>query len=276
MTDRNEFSIRFWGTRGSIAVPGPHTVRYGGNTACFEVRCGGEVLVIDGGSGLMGLGRKLLREGRRDVKIFFTHTHWDHICGIPFFAPAYAPQTQVHFYAGHLLPDSSLKAVLCNMMMAPLFPVPIDVFRSCRFNDFDCGAAIEPVPGVSLSSCWLNHPNRACGYRIEHDGKSICIMTDTEHRKGELDKTIVDFCRNADIMVYDAMFTDDEYERHVGWGHSTWQEAIRVGDAANVGQVVLFHHNPMNNDDRMSAIEAAAAAARPGTIAAREGTELAL
>lgn len=276
MTDRNDFSIKFWGTRGSIAVPGPHTVRFGGNTACFEIRCGGEVLVIDGGSGLMGLGRKLLREGRRDVRIFFTHTHWDHICGIPFFAPAYAPDTEVHFYAGHLVPDSSLKAVLCNMMMAPLFPVPIDVFRSCRFNDFECGATQEPVPGVTLRTCWLNHPNRACGYRIEHGGKSICIMTDTEHRKGELDAIIVDFCRNADIMVYDAMFTDDEYERHVGWGHSTWQEAIRVGEAANVGRVVLFHHNPMNNDDRMSAIEAAAAAIKPGTIAAREGMELVL
>jgi len=274
MTDRDDFSIKFWGTRGSIAVPGPLTVRYGGNTPCFEIRCGGEVFVVDGGSGLMGLGRKLLREGRRDVKIFFTHTHWDHICGIPFFAPAYAPDTEVQFFAGHLVPDGSLKAVLCNMMMAPLFPVPIDVFRSCRFNDFECGAELEPIPGVKLTTCWLNHPNRACGYRIDHGGKSICIMTDTEHRKGELDSTIVNFCRNADIMVYDAMFTDDEYERHIGWGHSTWQEAIRVGDAANVGRVVLFHHNPMNTDDRMSAIETAAAARKPGTIAAREGMEL--
>lgn len=275
MTDRDIFSIRFWGTRGSIAVPGAATVRFGGNTTCFEIRCGSEVLVIDGGSGLMNLGRKLLREGRREVKIFFTHTHWDHICGIPFFAPAYAPDTEVHFYAGHLLPDSSLKAVLCNMMMAPLFPVPIEVFRSCRFRDFECGAPQEPVPGVTLTTCWLNHPNGACGYRIEHAGKSICIMTDTEHRPGEIDSTIVDFCRNADIMVYDSMFTDDEYERHVGWGHSTWQEALRVGDAANVRQVVLFHHNPMNTDERMSAIEAAAAEVRPGTVAAREGMELA-
>ena len=274
MTDHDVFSIRFWGTRGSIAVPGPTTVQFGGNTTCFEIRCGREVLVIDGGSGLMGLGRKLLREGRRDVKIFFTHTHWDHICGIPFFAPAYAPDTQVHFYAGHLLPDSSLKAVLCNMMMAPLFPVPIEVFRSCRFNDFECGLVQEPVSGVTLRTCWLNHPNGACGYRIEHGTKSICIITDTEHRKGELDRTIVDFCRNADIMVYDAMFTDDEYERHVGWGHSTWQEAIRVADAAAVEKVVLFHHNPMNSDERMFAIEAAAAEVRPGTVAAREGMEL--
>ncbi|MEM7444028.1 MAG: MBL fold metallo-hydrolase [Pseudomonadota bacterium] len=274
MINGDVFSIKFWGTRGSIAVPGPSTVRFGGNTSCFEIRVGEEVLVIDGGSGLMNLGHKLLREGRRDVKVFFTHTHWDHICGIPFFAPAYSPDTQVHFYAGHLVPQSNLESVLVNMMMKPLFPVPLDVFRSCQFNDFECGKPLEPLPGVLLKTCWLNHPNGACGFRIEHGGKSICIITDTEHRKGELDEGIVDFCRNTDIMVYDAMFTDDEYERHVGWGHSTWQEAIRVGDAANVDRVVLFHHNPMNTDERMLAIEAAAAAVRPGTVAAREGMEL--
>ncbi|MEQ8967618.1 MAG: MBL fold metallo-hydrolase [Azospirillaceae bacterium] len=271
MTEDTDFHVRFWGVRGSIACPGPETVRYGGNTACLEVRVGGHRLIIDGGTGLRPLGNEIAKESPGELDVFFTHAHFDHVCGVPFFKPAYMTSTRLRFWAGNLLPETTLETTLCHLMIAPLFPVPIHVFTACNFRDFAVGQPMEVRPGVSLNTCRLNHPNGACGYRIDYGGRSLCIITDTEHVAGELDRTIVEFVRDADIMVYDAMFTEEEYRQHVGWGHSTWEQALRVADAANVRQVALFHHSPDHDDRAMERIEAAAAAARPGTVAAREG-----
>ncbi len=274
MTGSEEFSVRFWGVRGSIACPGPDTVRYGGNTTCIEIRCGDQRVIIDGGTGLRNLGNELLKEKPSRIDIFFTHTHWDHIAGIPFFLPAYSRDIEVHFWAGHLLPDRTLKRVLCYQMLEPLFPVPIEVFNECYYHDFRCGEPMTPWPEVRLDTGPLNHPNGACGYRVSYRGKSICVITDTEHRPGERDAAIVELVRGADVMIYDSMYTEAEYARHVGWGHSTWEEALRVGDAAEVRQVVLFHHEPGHDDAFMDGIAAKAAALRPGTVVAREGLVL--
>ena len=159
-------------------------------------------------------------------------------------------------------------------MLAPLFPVPVSVFRNCYYHDFRRGEPLEPRPGVRLNTCALNHPNGACGYRIDYGGKSICIITDTEHPPDHIDTTIAEFAYGADLMVYDAMFTDDQYPSYVNWGHSTWQQALKLGDAAGVKTVVLFHHNPDHDDDCMDEIAAAAEVIRPGTVVAREGLEL--
>lgn len=274
MTDTTDFFVKIWGTRGSIACPGPDTVVYGGNTTCFEVRAGGRLLVIDGGTGLRPLGKVLAQEKPSEIDLFFTHTHFDHVCGVPFFAPAYMKSTRLRFHAGHLLPDTTLQDTLCHLMIAPLFPVPIHVFTECQFHDFRVGREPPVTDGIQLTTCPLNHPNGAAGYRIDHGGRSLCIITDNEHVEGELDRRLVEFVRDADVMIYDAMFTDAEYRHHVGWGHSTWQQALRVADAANVRQVVLFHHSPDHDDRAMDAIEREAADARPGTIAAREGMVL--
>jgi len=275
MSHRREFFIKFWGVRGSLACPGPGTVRYGGNTSCMEVRCGSHRLIFDGGTGLRALGCELARDLPPRIDVFFTHTHFDHVCGVPFFKPAYMQGTRVEFWAGHLLPERTLKHVLCEMMTAPLFPVPLEVFARSRFHDFPCGTTLRPAPGVVLTTCRLNHPNRACGYRIDYAGKSICIITDTEHVPGRLDETIVEFVRNADIMVYDAMFTDEEFPAYVNWGHSTWQEALRVAEAAGVGVAVPFHHDPDHDDAFLDHLSELASAIRPGTVFAREGLVLA-
>jgi phosphoribosyl 1,2-cyclic phosphodiesterase len=274
MTDPNDFFVKFWGVRGSIACPGPDTVRYGGNTTCIEIRCGGELIIIDGGTGLRDLGAVLAGEKLARIDLFFTHTHFDHVCGVPFFLPAYMKGTDVNFWAGHLENGQTIKGVLCDMMIAPLFPVPLQVFASAFYHDFTCGTPMQPKPGVRLNTCRLNHPNNACGYRIDFDGRSICIITDTEHRLGEIDQVIVDFVAGADIMVYDAMYTDEEYPKHISWGHSTWQEALRIADAAGVGRAVLFHHEPAHDDAFMDAVAAAAEARRPGTLVAVEGMVL--
>ena len=271
MTAAADFYVRFWGVRGSIACPGPDTVRYGGNTTCIEIRCGEDLLIIDGGTGLRTLGRDLAKDQPDRIDILFTHAHWDHVAGVPFFIPAYMPTIAVHFWAGSLLPERTLEGVLKEQMLPPLFPVQLEVFKNCHFHDFECGLGWEILPSIHLSTCCLNHPNRACGYKIAFGGKTVCIITDTEHRVGGRDQVIVDFVRGADIMIYDAMYTDESYPNYVGWGHSTWQEALRVGDAAGVKTVVPFHHDPCHDDTFMDRIAAEAEALRPGTLFAQEG-----
>ncbi len=268
------FSVTFWGTRGSIACPGPSTVRYGGNTTCLEIRCGSDVVVIDGGTGMRPLGYKLVAEQRSQIDVLFTHTHFDHVVGVPFFKPAYFEDMHVTFWAGHLLPEATLRAILVDMMMPPLFPVPLHIFESCEYRDFAAGDRFTLRPGIEVSTCKLNHPNRATGYRIDYGGRAIAVITDTEHVAGELDRAIVDLVQGADVMIYDAMFTDEEFPRFKGWGHSTWQQCLRVADAAGVGRAVIFHHDPNHDDDFMDCIAKVADARRPGSLVAREGQTL--
>jgi len=161
------------------------------------------------------------------------------------------------------------------LMAEPIFPVPPEIFAArTEYRDFRAGEVLTPRPGVRLITIPLNHPNGATGYRIEFAGKSVCYVTDTEHRSGGPDRKIVDLIRGTEIFIYDATYTECEYPAHAGWGHSTWQEGVRLADAAGVGKLVLYHHDPAHDDDAMARIEADAARARPGSIAAREGLVL--
>lgn len=272
------FVMRFWGVRGSIASPGPATVRYGGNTACIEVRCGGTHIVFDCGTGIRPLGESLSHEGGPvDIDLLLTHSHLDHISGLPFFAPAFDPASRIRLWAGHLPPERPFRSVLADMMTAPLFPVPVEIFRAdCQFRDFQAGQTLELAPDVMVRTCRLNHPDGATGYRVEHGGRSLCILTDTEHPAEGRDPVILDLLRGADVMVYDSTYTDAEYPSRVGWGHSTWQECLRLADAAGVGRAVIFHHDPARTDDALDIIAAEAEATRPGSLVAREGMELSL
>lgn len=268
----HEFTVRFWGVRGSIPCPGPETVRYGGNTSCIEMRCGGRLLIFDAGTGLRPLGAHLDALGAVKADLFFTHTHFDHICGLPFFSSAYAKTNHLQFWAGHLLPDHTLRYVLSEMMMAPLFPIPISVLGAdITFHDFRAGETLDPGDGIVIRTVPLNHPNGATGYRVEYAGKSVCYVTDTEHVPGTPDRNVLGLIAGADLVIYDSTYTDDEYPNHVGWGHSTWQEGVRLADAANVKRLVIFHHDPGHDDATMDAIAAAANKARPGTLVAHEG-----
>ncbi|QQP89413.1 MBL fold metallo-hydrolase [Skermanella sp. TT6] len=272
MPPSSDFVVRFWGVRGSIPSPGPETARYGGNTTCIEVRCGDHLMIFDAGTGIRPFGSQLAAEAPLDLDLFFTHTHYDHVAGLPFFAPAFDPRNRLRLWAGHLPPPQTIRSVLCDMMIAPLFPVPLSAFdHSCTFNDFQCGATLTPGPGITLRTGPLNHPNQCCGYRVEYEGRVLAIVTDTEHRAEGPDPAVLDLARGADVMVYDGMYTDAVYPRHVGWGHSTWQEGCRVADAAGVGRAVIFHHEPNHDDSVMDGIAAEAEAMRPGTLVAYEG-----
>jgi phosphoribosyl 1,2-cyclic phosphodiesterase len=273
-----DITVRFWGVRGTVAVPGPGTARYGGNTSCIEIRCGDRLIIFDGGTGLRSLGRELAASGKpADLDLILTHTHLDHVSGLPFFAPFYDPSSHIRLWAGHLTPAHTLKGVLGKMMSAPLFPVPIDIMAAhIDFRDFTAGETLSPHPGIKLITAALNHPNGATGYRLEFAGKSVVYITDTEHRPGQSDPNVLGLMAGADIAIYDCTYDQGEYPAHAGWGHSTWQEGLRLADEAKVKQFVIFHHDPDHNDAFMDKIAAAAEKLRPGTIVAKEGLTLSL
>ena len=272
--DKSPFSVRFWGVRGSIACPGPRTARYGGNTSSLEVRCGDELLLFDAGTGMRYLGKTL--EGTRlDADLYFTHTHFDHVCGLPFFRPLFDPQNRFRIWAGHLRGAMTLKRVLAEFMMSPLFPVPPEVFRSTlEYRDFKAGDTLTTMKRARVRTAPLNHPDGATGYRVEYGGRSICYVSDTEHVPGSLDRNILGLIADAELVIYDCMYTDDEYRRYVGWGHSTWQEGIRLCKEARAKRMVVFHHDPDHDDDILDGIGREVQRALPGSVVAYEGLVL--
>ena len=237
--------------------------------------CGNRRLIFDGGTGLRKLGDQLVAQGPVDTDIFFTHSHFDHICGVPFFVPLLIPGNQIRLWAGHLLPEMTLQHVLTELMMAPLFPVPPEIFQAdVSYKNFYCGEVITPCDGVTIRTAPLNHPNRATAYRIDFDSRSICYLTDTEHFEDGPDRNLLNLIAGADLVIYDSCYTDEEYPRVKGFGHSTWQEGVRLVEAAGAKTLVIFHHDPSHNDNFMDEIARQAEAMRPGTVVAREGMTL--
>lgn len=275
--------VTFWGVRGSIACPGPATAAFGGNTSCVEITCGAGPdgkpghIILDAGSGIRPLGNALGDMGGAvDADILLSHTHLDHIVGLPFFGPAYCPDSNLRLWAGHLAGgERSLADVLCMMMADPLFPIPMDVMVAAKsFHDFKAGEAFELSCGATVRTAPLNHPGGATGYRVERDGKAVCYVTDTEHAAGTHDAAILALIDGADLFIYDTTYTDEEYPNHVGWGHSTWQEGAALAEMANVGTFVPFHHDPMHDDAFMTQVETEAKDRFENTVVAREGLTL--
>jgi len=275
MSSTSDISVKFWGVRGSIACSGPGTVVYGGSTSCIEVLCDEHRVIFDAGTGIRLLGASFEPGAPVDADILLSHTHLDHVVGLPFFAPAYTPSSHLRLWAGHLLPDLDLEDVLCTMMAAPLFPVPMGVMGAEKvFNNFHAGDTFELNCGATVRTCPPNHPNGATGYRIEYGGGSICYVTDTEHVEGTHDENILALIDGADIFIYDATYTESEYPSHRGWGHSTWQEGAALAREAGVGTYVPFHHDPSHDDVFMAEVERAAQDVFANTIVAREGLTL--
>ncbi len=274
--------VKFWGVRGSIATPGAEYVEFGGNTSCVEMTCGDRRLIFDAGTGIRQVGEQYFAQGIKSASIYLSHSHWDHINGFPFFEPGLAEGFTFDIWAGHLLPHHTIQDILAGQMTQPFFPVPIEIMKSSMsFHDFNAGETLDGGTDgdgkpIVLKTTPLNHPNGATGYRVEYDGTAACYITDVEHFVGKTDEALVEFVRDAGLMVYDSMYDDNSFEGKVSWGHSTWQEAIRIAKAANVKQVAIFHHDPKNNDEFMHGVEKKAQAEFEGAFVARELMEVAV
>ncbi|MGF1603384.1 MAG: MBL fold metallo-hydrolase [Thermosynechococcaceae cyanobacterium] len=273
-------TVRFWGVRGSIPCPGPHTVRYGGNTPCIEIQAGGTRFIFDGGTGLRVLGDSLLRQMPVVAHLFFTHTHWDHIQGFPFFAPAFIKGNCFHIYGTPGPKGETLEQRLTDQMLHPNFPVPLQVMAgNLKFHNLVEGQSLE-IEGVTLTNAPLNHPGGSVGYRVEWQGLTVSYLTDTEHYLDHIDATVLRLAHQTDILIYDCTYTDEEYHDEanskVGWGHSTWQEAVKVAEAAQVKQLVLFHHDPSHDDDFLDQVSEDVHQAFANSVMAQESLILTL
>ncbi len=275
MSGHGEFYVRFWGVRGSIASPGPATVRYGGNTSCLEVRCGDRLLIMDAGTGLRLLDESLADGAPLHADLLMTHTHLDHVCGWPYFRALAAPTTRLRAWSGHLKPPHTLEAVMGRFLEDKATPVHQgNVQASVDWRAFAQGDTLDLGDGITVGTAPLNHPNGATGYRVTYGGQSICYVTDTEHVPDQPDTNVHGLIDGADIVIYDATYTDEEFPNFITWGHSTWQEGVRLCDSAGVKTYVIFHHDPSHDDDFMDGVAREAEAARPGSIVAREGLVL--
>ena len=269
--------IRFHGVRGSMASPGTHTAAVGGNTSCVEITDGQTRLILDAGTGLRQLGDELLAAGPVEATILLSHLHWDHIQGLPFFAPIYVPSSTIEILSGPngVMP---LAEALRMQMRAPFFPVSFDMVPSA-VTARDLGTAETfTVGSARVTVARLNHPDPVYGYRVELGGASIVYATDTEHFAC-VDPGLETLARGADVLIYDAQYTPEEYAgaagpARVGWGHSTYVAAVELARAAGVGQLVLFHHDPSRSDEGVAELERRARAMFANTVAAREGAEL--
>ncbi|MGI8745770.1 MAG: MBL fold metallo-hydrolase [Bryobacteraceae bacterium] len=264
--------LKFWGVRGSTPTPLTANLGYGGNTACLEIRLpNSEVYIFDGGSGARDLGLKLIDEFKNQklaLNFFLTHFHWDHIQGLPFFAPLYSPQNEVTFHS--FRSEEQIRLTLEGQMSTPYFPVNFE-FLAARRNFARIHGEAVRFGSLSVESFRLNHPQEAFGYRIESGGAVIVFASDLEHGDPKLDLTLRQYAEGADILVFDAQYTPDEYELRRGWGHSTWLEATRVARDSKVKQLVLFHHDPSHDDRTLDNIVGQARKFFENTNAAREG-----
>ena len=277
--ETHKFLIRFWGVRGSIPTPGPETVKYGGNTSCVEVRCGEQLIILDAGSGMRKLGIELNKEMPVEATILLSHFHWDHIQGFPFFQPGFQPQNKFHIYAARKL-NTTLERLMSGQMMYPNFPISLGAMAAkMEFDELTPGET-RLIGKVEIKTAIGNHPGESLAFRINYGGASVVYATDTEHYSC-IDPSLLKLSNDVDCLIYDASYTSEEYcgktgSPKTGWGHSTWEEGVKLAKAANVGKLILFHHDPEHDDDFIDEIERQASEALPSTIAAYEGLEILL
>ncbi|MDD3365126.1 MAG: MBL fold metallo-hydrolase [Syntrophomonas sp.] len=277
-----DYKITFWGVRGSLPVPGSETIKYGGNTPCVQIQIGNRLFIMDAGTGIYQLGQHLIKQGQpTSGDIFITHTHWDHIQGFPFFTPAFIKGNKFALY-GIRSVNLTFEDLMKGQMEYDHFPVSLDEMgSSINFHELAFGMEMQLGDDIVLRTVWNNHPGGCLSYRLDHKGRSCCYMTDTEHTE-KIKPDFLKFAAGADVIIYDSHFTDAEYAGYEGfpsvkgWGHSTWQEGIKLVKACGAKKLVLFHHATYRSDIEMDAIEHQAQEQYSDVFAAREGMVISL
>lgn len=279
-TDRgdHDLSVRFWGTRGSLPMPGPDTVVYGGNTCCVEVRVGSRLFIVDAGSGFEPAGRAIMALGPTPARIdlLLSHLHHDHVAGLPFFSPILAGRSALRIFCGNQ-DGGSAKAALDSMFAPPLFPVTLDILPGAiEHVGFRAGETLRFEDGIAVATCPLRHPGGATAYRFDHGGRRLCYVSDMEHVDTGPDAEVIAFCSGADLIIYDAMFTEAELPRCRGWGHSTWNAGVALCRAAGARRLAAYHHHKGHDDAVLGGIDAQLSEALAGSFVAREGQTVVL
>lgn len=267
--------LRFWGVRGSIPAPGPHTLAVGGNTTCVSLRMDDYLFVFDAGTGIRRLGEYLEDDARSRWRgsIFFSHYHWDHIQGLPFFLPARRVENRFRLY-GESKDGIDLEEILRQQMIEPYFPITMDAAKALvTFEALKPDQAIEPYEGFTLRTARLNHPNDSLGYRLETPDGSLCVVTDHEHPAGGLDEAVVEFAQGASVLVHEGQYTPEEkLGPKAGWGHSSWWDAAMTAKEAGVEILYISHHDPDRSDAELFQILSEARRIFPQSEIATETT----
>ena len=276
-------SVRFWGARGSIPSPGRSTIEFGGNTSCLEIRAGKKLVIVDLGTGVKPLGDRLMetdfKKGPMDMDVLISHTHWDHIMGLPMFTPIFIPGTKLRIHGPVSYNDETLAAIIGDQLSYRYWPVRQSELAAKIEYDELKETTKDMGDGLKLTTKYLNHPILCLGYRFEYQGKTIVTAYDHEPFRNlfptdpkdpsyneeaahdgeeaakEENERILRFLEGADILIHDTMFTSEEYQKHIGWGHSSYEIAIDAAGKAGVKKLVLFHHDPNSSDEFLASIE---------------------
>lgn len=250
--------LSIWGTRGSIPSPGPDTIKYGGNTTCVELRLNdGTLIIFDAGTGIRNLGLKIIETmENHQINLFLTHSHWDHIQGFPFFTPANRTDIKINIF-GCPPTYNKLREILTNQMESRYFPINFDELKAqISFETINEGQ--HPIGNATFSFIENNHPGGAYGFKVSEENHNFIFITDNELEPPEGTKTkweeFVSFCKGAEVLIHDAQYLDKELKNNSGWGHSSYEQALRLGLEARVKHLIFFHHDPDRKDDEIDSI----------------------
>ncbi len=277
------FKVTFWGVRGSKPTPNKKTISFGGNTSCVEITVGNRTLIFDAGTGIAELGHKMILDGgKKDADIFFSHLHWDHIQGLPFFQPLYKAGNTFRFYGEDKSP-LTFAEIITRQMSYPYFPISMEMMKAnYEFISIKADDVIDLGEGIIIKTFALNHPGGCLAYRIEKGDYAIVYATDTQPILGTKNNDFINFVAGADLFIYDTHFTRAEYmgeidgESKESWGHSTWEEGISISKKAQVAYYILFHYKEDRSDEDQGQIEKLAQKEFKNTLAAREGMTIIL